>query len=330
MLLAEQQHSVAAEESCFWLLCAMTDRLTPSYYDASLTGVRTDSLVLEGLLREHPSLSDVPSLLDERGVDMSILATPWLMVAFANALPPNQLLRVWDLFFCVGSRALLATSMAILALRSPMLRQTSSFEEAYPLLTQLRPMQRLLPNSSTLGPSGGDTFGGDGGGTAASEVLPTETLLATALAELRRMSPKRVDELRVEARRTEKLLMAPRELEALDAQRQRLLDALPGRPATAAVLASLGLDPQGCPDRWLEASFLRTAVGLSTATRLGELHVLSEDAAAAPIIGAYLRGLDLATIAGLDDEARRRLHRVRFRLKAAAVKDGALTKRRAM
>ena len=336
MLLAERQHSPADEETCFWLLCAVVDRLTPDYYNASLSGVRTDFLVLEGLLREHPTLSDMPALLDERGVDISILATPWLMVAFANALPPVQLLRAWDLFFVAGSRALLAMGLAIFQLQAPALRQTSSFDEAYPLMTELRPARYPgLPEPNSTSTRGKGLYDGSFWCDRAEEVLPTEPFLSAALEELQRLPPERLEALRVEARRVQKKDEGPKgrlELKAFDERRQKLLETARGHAATAAVLASVGFDPHGCPHRWAssEACFVRSTLRLSTATRVGELHLLSDDATAVPIIGTYLRGLKLSAIDGLDDGTRRRLHRVRFRLKATArpvvmTRDAAVT-----
>jgi len=324
MLLAERQHSPADEENCFWLLCAIVDQLTPDYYNAALSGVRTDFLVLERLLREHPTLSDMPAILDERGVDISILATPWLMVAFANALPPVQLLRAWDLFFVAGARALLAMGLAIIQLQAPALRQTSSFDEAYPLMTELRPARYPgLPEPNSTSTRGKGLYDGTFWCDRADEVLPTEPLLSAALEELQRLSPERLEELRVEARRAQKKDEGPKgrlELKAFDERRQKLLETAGGHAATVAVLASVGFDPHGCPHRWAssEACFLRSTLRLSTATRVGELHLLGDDATAASIIGTYLRGLKLSAIDGLDDGTRRRLHRVRFRLKATA------------
>jgi len=313
LLLVERVLNPTTEESCFWLLCAVTDRLLPGYFTASLGGVEVDALVLEALVREHPTLSDIVPLLESVGVeDLAMVSTPWLMVMFANALPTTQLLRVWDLVFTVGARGVLAVGVAILTLQAPVLRQTSSIEEVLQLLTTLK--RAAAPGSG-------------------AEVLPTEALMAAAVQALRSISPARVEALRVDVRRSKHIRFdvdgwqrRVGMLEAMDARRQRRLDGERPSVEVGKALASVGLDPT-LPDRWLEATFLRTAVQLSQGTCVGELHVLGADGADAPLIGSYVRGLDLRGL-DLDDEARRRLQKVRFRLRALEPKRSAAAARR--
>ena len=92
------------EEAAFWMLCAITEQLLPEHYTSGMVGVRVDSSVLVDLLDAHPSLSAVTRILRDLDLDLSIVSTQWLLLAFLNAIPTDTTLRIWDLFF-VSARA---------------------------------------------------------------------------------------------------------------------------------------------------------------------------------------------------------------------------------
>ena len=119
------------EESAFWTLSAVTQRLLPLHYLSDMAGVRTDSLVLVALLRSHPTLSPVLDALLAADLDPSLFSTQWFLLAFLNALPTETTLRVWDLFLVIGPAALFAAALAVLSLLAPRLRSARGFEEAY-------------------------------------------------------------------------------------------------------------------------------------------------------------------------------------------------------
>lgn len=53
-----------------------------------------------------------------------------LLLGFLNTLPTETTLRVWDVFFVVGSRALFAAALATLRLLHPQLACAEGFEDA--------------------------------------------------------------------------------------------------------------------------------------------------------------------------------------------------------
>ena len=129
------------------------------------------------------------------------MSTQWLLLAFLNALPTETTLRVWDLFFVCGARALLASALATLRLVAPPLVATrGSFEGVYSALKA--PHERALD---------------------------ADAFMRLVLEELESLSAERLHELR-----------APRRAEVLDenarraaSRRQRSL-ARSGAGATTA------------------------------------------------------------------------------------------------
>jgi hypothetical protein len=83
------------------------------------------------VLQEHPSLSDLLPLFRESGFEFSVISTQWFLLAFLNALPSETTLRVWDLFFSFGPRALFAAALGTLQLLAPTLRAADGFEQIY-------------------------------------------------------------------------------------------------------------------------------------------------------------------------------------------------------
>lgn len=123
------------EEAAFWMLCAITEKLLPEHYTSGMIGVRVDNLVLVDLLNAYSPLREVMRVLHELDLDLSIVSTQWLLLAFVNALPTDTALRLWDLFFVAGSRALIAASFAALTLlKDQVASAEGSFEDAYKAL----------------------------------------------------------------------------------------------------------------------------------------------------------------------------------------------------
>ena len=92
--------------------------------------MQVDTAVLEALVREHAPLGGVLRALGAAQLDLSIVSTQWLLLGFVNALPTETTLRVWDLLFAVGPRALLASALATVRLLSPrLLAANGSFEQ---------------------------------------------------------------------------------------------------------------------------------------------------------------------------------------------------------
>lgn len=72
-------------------------------YDVSKKeGVLFDAALLDWVLKRMCPAAH--KHLQHHGVEPLMFATDWLMCLFTRHLPFNALLRVWDLFFCYGSR----------------------------------------------------------------------------------------------------------------------------------------------------------------------------------------------------------------------------------
>ena len=98
------------EEECFWLICALCERLLPDTYTPTLLGARVHQRVFTQLVHEYmPRLHDflAPFQIIET------VCLPWFLCLFVTHLPTPLVVRVLDCFFCEGRIALFKVGLAI-------------------------------------------------------------------------------------------------------------------------------------------------------------------------------------------------------------------------
>nr|CDS31850.1 growth hormone regulated TBC protein 1 A [Hymenolepis microstoma] len=104
------------EERTFWLLHALTHNTIRNYYSDHMIDVRVDCLVFEELLKKK-----VPSAymtLKKADVDCIVLATKWFICLFADVLPIETVLRIFDCIFYEGDKILFRACIALTKLHT--------------------------------------------------------------------------------------------------------------------------------------------------------------------------------------------------------------------
>lgn len=101
------------EEATFWLLRALLERLLPDYYGRHMTGLLTDIEVLAELVRER--MPQVHAHLAKHEVSWAIMTTKWFVCLFAEVLPIETVLRIWDSLFLEGSKVLFRVAITLVA-----------------------------------------------------------------------------------------------------------------------------------------------------------------------------------------------------------------------
>ncbi|CAL9737548.1 GTPase-activating protein GYP2 [Monosporozyma servazzii] len=104
------------EEQAFWCLCNICDIYAPGYYSKTMYGTLLDQKVFESFVEEKlPVLWD---FIVKRDIQLSIVSLPWFLSLFYTSMPLEYAIRIMDLFFMYGAKALFQVALAVLKINA--------------------------------------------------------------------------------------------------------------------------------------------------------------------------------------------------------------------
>lgn len=95
------------EEYTFWLLKILIEDITQNYYTKTMRGLITDIAVLRELLDVRAP--EISQHLETIGMPFPVITTKWFICMFAEVLPVETVLRIWDCVFFEGSKVRIVT-----------------------------------------------------------------------------------------------------------------------------------------------------------------------------------------------------------------------------
>lgn len=105
-----------SEEQAFWCLCNICDIYVPGYYSKTMYGTLLDQKVFESFVEEK-----LPVLWDyivKHDIQLSIVSLPWFLSLFYTSIPLEYAIRIMDLFFMNGAKALFQVALAVLKINA--------------------------------------------------------------------------------------------------------------------------------------------------------------------------------------------------------------------
>lgn len=90
------------EEISFWLLKHLVQEVTPDYHMKTMTGLVRDIGVFTELIRAN--VPEVYQHVKRIGLSWTVIVTKWFICLFAEVLPTETVLRIWDCVFSEGSK----------------------------------------------------------------------------------------------------------------------------------------------------------------------------------------------------------------------------------
>jgi len=123
------------EEPTFWLLACVVEQFTPDFYSKEMSGITTQQESFNRFV-----LAILPQLaahIERVGMPLSFVTTNWFMTLFANCLPSETVMRIWDVLFFDGPLVLSLVGAALMKFGAKRLMTTSSLTDVAEQLTAL-------------------------------------------------------------------------------------------------------------------------------------------------------------------------------------------------
>ncbi|KAJ9112997.1 hypothetical protein QFC22_006093 [Naganishia vaughanmartiniae] len=125
-----------AEEQAYWTFVSIIKNMLPDdWFTPSLQGSMIEQSVINDLV--DALLPDVAAHLREMGVEVSAITFGWILSIFANCLPIETVLRVWDCFMVEGRDVIPCTVIAILKLGEQGIMACDNVEELFEYLNTI-------------------------------------------------------------------------------------------------------------------------------------------------------------------------------------------------
>lgn len=114
-----------SEEKTFWLLKVLVEQILPDYYGPTMEGVIVDIDVLGELIRlKKPSIH---RQVVDLGLPWPVVTTKWFICLFAEVLPVETVLRIWDCLFYEGSKIIFRVCLTLIMSQSSSLLDCDDF-----------------------------------------------------------------------------------------------------------------------------------------------------------------------------------------------------------
>lgn len=124
------------EEASFWLLKTLVEKILPKYYVSSMSGLLVDFDVLNELIQKlEPS---VYQHIHNIGMSWALGTTKWFICLYAEVLPTETVLRIWDCLFNEGSKIIFRVAITLIKMHKTQILETTELGELVQCFTNMR------------------------------------------------------------------------------------------------------------------------------------------------------------------------------------------------
>ncbi|KNC21770.1 hypothetical protein FF38_04006 [Lucilia cuprina] len=99
------------EEKSFWLLKHMVENIVPQYHTKNMANLLRDMAVFkEMVIRRVPTVN---KHIEKLGLPYAVIASKWFICIFAEVLPAETVLRIWDCVFSEGYKIVFRVALTM-------------------------------------------------------------------------------------------------------------------------------------------------------------------------------------------------------------------------
>jgi TBC1 domain family member 6 len=136
------------EEASFWLLKHMIENVAPEYHTKTMKGLKRDIDAIAELIKLR--LPIVNEKINELGLPWIVIMTKWLICLFAEVLPVETTLRLWDAIFSEGYKIIFRASLAIILILKDEIMKVDDINELAELFRNISKDRRFLDGHSFM------------------------------------------------------------------------------------------------------------------------------------------------------------------------------------
>uniref|UniRef100_A0A0B6ZMW0 Growth hormone-regulated TBC protein 1 n=1 Tax=Arion vulgaris TaxID=1028688 RepID=A0A0B6ZMW0_9EUPU len=119
------------EEKAFWLMDTLIQTILPDFYAPDMIAIRAEQDLLGEIVKWK--LPDLHSHMEQLGVQWCLVGMKWFICLFADVMPVETVLRIWDCLFMEGSKILLRVALTLITINKESLLKCTNFPQAVDL-----------------------------------------------------------------------------------------------------------------------------------------------------------------------------------------------------
>ncbi|KAF5297747.1 hypothetical protein FQR65_LT09921 [Abscondita terminalis] len=116
-----------SEESSFWLLKTLVEVILPKYYAKSMSGLLIDLEVLDDIVQKNEP--QIHRHIKNVGMPWAVASTKWFICLYAEVLPTETVLRIWDCIFYEGSKIIFRVALTLIKIHKRQILEAKDLGE---------------------------------------------------------------------------------------------------------------------------------------------------------------------------------------------------------
>lgn len=136
------------EHVTFWLLKYLVENVADCYHTKNMSGLQRDIHVISELIKIREPLID--EKINVVGLPWAVILTKWLICLFAEVLPVETVLRIWDVMFAEGHKIIFRAALAIVLILKEDIMKANDISELAEIFRNVNKDSRMLDCHSFL------------------------------------------------------------------------------------------------------------------------------------------------------------------------------------